>query len=97
MDIYNEMVNIKIMTSVGPQGNVLSLRPNFRGFKLNWGQYIFSGRKIPYHKSSGRDFKLWVPSGKIFWLVKVLEACKDRPLAKSHPSYSRPSSILDPA
>ena len=36
--------------------------PRFTGFKPGWGRWIFSGRKNPEHKSSGRDFKLGIPS-----------------------------------
>ena len=44
------------------RGNVLSSRSKVRGFKSDWGRWIFPGRKNPEHKSSGRDFKLGVPS-----------------------------------
>ena len=46
----------------GFRGNVLASRSKVRGFKHGWGWWIFSGRKIPEHKSSGRDLKLGVPS-----------------------------------
>ena len=42
------------------QGNVLASRSKVRVFKPDWGWWIFSGRKNPEHKSSGRE--LWVPS-----------------------------------
>ena len=43
-----------------------------RGFKPGWGRWIFffSGRKNPGHKSSGRDFKLGVPSLEISGSLK---------------------------
>ena len=44
------------------RGNVLVSRSKIRGFKSGWGRWIFSGRKNPEHKSSGRDFKLGVPN-----------------------------------
>ena len=44
------------------RGKVLASRSKVRGFKPGWGRWIFSGRKNPKHKSSGRDFKLGVPS-----------------------------------
>ena len=44
------------------RGNVLASRSKVHGFKSNWGRCIFSGRKNPEHKFSGRDFKLGVPS-----------------------------------
>ena len=44
------------------RGNVLASRSKVRGFKPGWGRSIFSERKNPEHKSSGRDFKLGVPS-----------------------------------
>ena len=43
-------------------GNVLVLRSKVHGFKPDWGRWIFSRRKNPEHKSSGRDFRLGVPS-----------------------------------
>ena len=44
------------------RGNVLASRSKVRGFKPGWGRWIFSGRKNPEHKSSGRDFKLGIRS-----------------------------------
>ena len=44
------------------RGNVIASRSKIRGFKPGWVWRIFSGRKNPEHKSSGRDFKLGVPS-----------------------------------
>ena len=44
------------------RGNVLASRSKVRMFKPGWGRWIFSGRKNPEHKSSGRDFMLRVPS-----------------------------------
>ena len=44
------------------RGNVLASRSKIRGFKLDWERWIFSGRKNREHKSSGRNFKLRVPS-----------------------------------
>ena len=44
------------------RGNVLASRSKVPGFKYVWGRWIFSGRKNPKHKSSGKDFKLGVPS-----------------------------------
>ena len=57
------------------RGNVLALRSKVRGFKSGWGRWIFSGRKNPEHKSSGRDFKLEVTSPS-FRLVKESQAWK---------------------
>ena len=36
-------------------------RSEIREFKPSWSRWIFSGRKNPEYKSSGRDFKPWVP------------------------------------
>ena len=44
------------------RGNVLASRSKVRGFKSGWGRWIFSGRKIPEHNFSGKDFKLGVHS-----------------------------------
>ena len=43
------------------RGNVLASRSKVRGFKPGWSRWIL-GHKYPEHKSSGRDFKLGVPS-----------------------------------
>ena len=40
----------------------LASRSEVLGFSPGRGVWIFSGRKNPKHKSSGRDFKLGVPS-----------------------------------
>ena len=66
------------------RGNVLASRSKVRGFKSGWGPWIFSGRKNPEHKSSGRDFKLEVPRSRVwdFRLVKEPQAWKNRPLRK---------------
>ena len=37
-------------------GNVLASICKVHAFKPDWGRSIFSGRKTPEHKSSGRDF-----------------------------------------
>ena len=42
--------------------NMLASRPKVCRFKPDWGRWMFSWRKNPEHNSSGRDFKLWVPS-----------------------------------
>ena len=42
-------------------------------FQTCRGRWIFSGRKNPEHKSSGRDFKLGIPSLN-FRLVKEPES-----------------------
>ena len=47
------------------RGTVLASRSKVRGFKSGWGRWIYSGRKNPEQKSSGRDFKLGVPSLRI--------------------------------
>ena len=44
------------------RGTVLASKSKVRGFKSSWGRWIFSGSKNPEHKSSGRDFKMGVPS-----------------------------------
>ena len=44
------------------RGNVLASRSKIRGSKPDFGRWIFSGRKNSEHKSSGRNFKLGVPS-----------------------------------
>ena len=36
------------------RSNVLASRSKVPGFKSSWGRWIFSGRKNPEHKSSGR-------------------------------------------
>ena len=53
---------LKKWISSWPRGNVLHSRSKVRGFKPGRGRWIFSGRKNPEHKSSGRDFKLEVPN-----------------------------------
>ena len=44
------------------RSTVFALRSKVHGFKPSWSRWIFSGLKNPEHKSSGRDFKLGVPS-----------------------------------
>ena len=55
------------------RGNVLALRSKVRGFKHGWGRWIFSGRKNPEHKSSGRDFKLGGSESEISGSLKNLK------------------------
>ena len=59
------------------RGNVLASGSKVRGFKPDWGQWIFSGRKNPEHKFSGRDLsrvsRVWD-----FRLIKNLELEKIR-------------------
>ena len=40
------------------RGNVLTLKSKVCRFKPSWGRWIFSGRKNPEHKSSGRDLMM---------------------------------------
>ena len=54
------------------------------------GRYIFSGPKCPVYKSSGSDFKLWVPSLKIFTLASLGNWNSEQNLIRYIP-YSRPS------
>ena len=50
---------IKLLISRWYRGNVLVSRSKVRGFKPGWGRWIFSGRKSPEHKSSGRGSQVW--------------------------------------
>ena len=48
---------------LGGRGATCSVRdPKFAGSNPSEVDGFFSGRKTPEHKSSGRDFKLGVPS-----------------------------------
>jgi hypothetical protein len=54
------------------RGNVLAWRSKVREFKPHWGRWIFSGRKNPEHKFSGRDFKLGFPCLILFRVLLFL-------------------------
>ena len=61
--LYTTYIGIRInIRKVGLGGlGIMCSRSKVRGFKSGRGRWIFSGRKNPEHKSSGRDFKLGVP------------------------------------
>ena len=52
------------------RGNVIASRSKVRGFKPGWDRWIFSGRKNPEYKSSGRDFKL---GGSRVWDFRLVK------------------------
>ena len=62
------------------QANVFASRSKLRGFKPDWGGWIFSERKILEHKSSGRAFNLGMSLR--FQARKEPLAWKNRPLSR---------------
>ena len=55
------------------RGNVLASRSKVRGFKPDWCRWMFSERKNPEHKCSGRDFMRGDPESEISSSLKNLK------------------------
>ena len=53
---------VEICRPLWSRGNVLASRSKVAGSNPAEVDGFFSRRKNPEHKSSGRDFKSWVPS-----------------------------------
>ena len=58
--VCKQMFVSLIEVGLGGLGVVLASRSEVCGFKSGWSRCIFSGRKNPEHKSSGRNLKLGV-------------------------------------
>ena len=70
---------------------IIIIISKIRGFKRGWCRWIFSGRRNPEHKSSGRDFS-WGPESEISGMLKNLKPEKIGLLAK----FNRHIHVLIP-